>query len=77
MRFFEEAFAREGAAGVVRLEKELAVLDWSTRDEVSWKVSTTSPFFDLQWKREQISKRLTGQGLSPLLADLVSAHRFL
>lgn len=73
MRFFEEAYAREGDAGVVRLEKELAVLDWSVRDQTSWKVQTTSPFFDLEWKREQITKRLTAQGLSPLLIDLVSA----
>jgi len=71
MRFFEEAYAREGDAGVVRLEKELAVLDWSVRDQTAWKVQTTSPFFDLQWKREQIAKRLSAQGLSPLLIDLV------
>jgi len=71
MRFFEDAFAREGDAGVVRLEKELAVLDWAVRDQTSWRVTTTSPFFDLKWKREQITKRLTAQGLSPLLVDLV------
>jgi len=71
MRFFEDAFAREGDAGVVRLEKELGVLDWSVRDQTSWRVQTGSPFFDLKWKREQITKRLTAQGLSPLLIDLV------
>jgi F0F1-type ATP synthase delta subunit len=71
MRFFEDAFAREGDAGVVRLEKELAVLEWSVRDLTAWRVQTTSPFFDLKWKREQITKRLTAQGLSPLLIDLV------
>lgn len=71
MRFFEEAYAREGDVGVVRLEKELAVLDWSMRDQTSWRVQTTSPFFDLEWKREQITKRLTALGLSPLLIDLV------
>jgi F0F1-type ATP synthase delta subunit len=71
MRFFEEAYEREGDAGVVRLEKELAILDWSVRGQTSWKVQTTSPFFDLQWRREQITKRLSGQGLSPLLIDLV------
>jgi len=71
MRFFENAYAREGAAGVVRLEKELAVLDWSVRDQTSWRVLTTSPFFDLKWKREQLTKRLSAEGLSPLLVDLV------
>jgi F0F1-type ATP synthase delta subunit len=71
MHFFEDAFAREGDAGVVRLEKELGVLDWAVRDQTSWRVTTTSPFFDLKWKREQVTKRLTAQGLSPLLIDLV------
>jgi F0F1-type ATP synthase delta subunit len=71
MRFFEDAFAREGDAGVLRIEKELGVLDWAVRDQVAWRVTTTSPFFDLKWKREQITKRLTAQGLSPLLIDLV------
>jgi len=76
MQFFEQAFEREGDAGVVRLEKELAVLDWSVRGQTSWKVQTTSPFFDLEWKRDLISKRLTSQGLSPLLVDLVSTPPF-
>jgi len=71
MRFFEDAYAREGAAGVTRLEKELAVLDWSVRGENSWRVQTTSPFFDLKWKREMITKRLNAQGYSPLLVDLI------
>jgi len=71
MNFFEEAFAREGDAGVVRLERELGVLEWSVRGQPEWKAETTSPFFDLEWKRELVSKRLAAQGLSPLLTELV------
>jgi len=71
MRFFEEAYTRESDNGVVRLEKELAVLEWSVRGQASWKVQTTSPFYDLQWKRELISKRVNALGLSPLILDLV------
>jgi len=70
-RFFEKAFEHEGSAGVLRLEKELGVLDWTFSQDPLWKVQTTSPLFDLKWKRELISKRLAAQGLSPLVVDFV------
>jgi len=69
--FFEEAMEREGETGVARLEKELAVLDWSVKGDARWDIETTTPFFPVQWKREQVTRRLNSLGLSPLLADLV------
>jgi len=69
--FFEEAMEREGDAGVTRLEKELGVLDWSVKGDSRWDIETTTPFFPISWKREQVTRRLGSLGLSPLLADLV------
>lgn len=69
--FFEVAFEREGEAGVTRLEKELAVLSWAVGRESKWDIETTTPFFPLEWKRTQVTKRIQGLGLSPLLVDLV------
>jgi len=69
--FFEIAFEREGQAGVARLEKELAVLDWAVKKDPRWDIETTSPFFPLKWKQEQVTRRIRSLGLSPLLTDLV------
>jgi len=68
---WEEAFAAEGQEGVARLEKELAVLVWSVKGDSRWDVETTSPFFPLEWKREQVLRRIGALGLSSLLGDAV------
>jgi len=68
---WEEAYAAEGEAGVTRLEKELAVLTWSVKGDTRWDVETTSPFFSLEWRREQVQRRVNALGLSPLLSEAV------
>jgi F0F1-type ATP synthase delta subunit len=68
---WEVAYAAEGDAGVTRLEKELAVLTWYTKSDARWDIETTSPFFPLTWKREQVMRRIKDLGLSALLGEQV------
>jgi F0F1-type ATP synthase delta subunit len=71
MVMFENAFEREGHEGVTNIEKELSVLAYNVRDDIAWRVETTSAFFDKEWKHELVTKRLKGWGASNLLIDLV------
>jgi len=74
MKLWSAVFEAEGAKGLARIQRELAVFASFTRINNNWKnlLHTPDAFFDLAYKTEKMKEHLQTLAASPLFVQLMS-----